>query len=70
MGRLEEQAKIMRRAAKGEFRLLYLSPERLARADTISWLEGIPVRYSRLIRRLAASREYGRLRKLRADIVN
>ena len=41
----EEQAKIMRRAAKGEFRLLYLSPERLARADTISWLEGVPVAF-------------------------
>src|ERR1700682_1556067 len=31
----EKQAEIMRRASHGDFRLLYLSPERLARADTI-----------------------------------
>src|SRR5438270_886196 len=38
-----EQFKITRRAAEGEYRLLYLSPERLARADTISWLKRVPV---------------------------
>src|SRR5712691_3760189 len=38
-----EQFKITHRAAEGEYRLLYLSPERLARADTISWLKRVPV---------------------------
>ena len=31
----EQQAKVIRQAAAGGFRLLYLSPERLARADTV-----------------------------------
>ncbi len=35
----------MRRASQGEFRLLYLSPERLARADTISWLQSVPIAF-------------------------
>ena len=38
-----EQFKTMRRAAEGQYRLLYLSPERLARADTIPWLKRVPV---------------------------
>ncbi len=33
----------MRRAARGEYRLLYLSPERLAAQNTFDWLEGVPV---------------------------
>ena len=39
----DEQARVMRRARQGEFRLLYLSPERLAREDTIGWLKNIPL---------------------------
>jgi ATP-dependent DNA helicase RecQ len=39
----EEQRTVMRAAAQGAFRLLYLSPERLARADTIAWLSKVPV---------------------------
>ena len=39
----DEQRAIMRAAVQGAFRLLYLSPERLARADTISWLAKVPV---------------------------
>jgi ATP-dependent DNA helicase RecQ len=39
----DEQSAIMRQAVSGKFRLLYLSPERLARADTVSWLKQIPV---------------------------
>ena len=39
----DQQTKIMRKAAAGEFRLLYLSPERLARADTVEWLKRVPV---------------------------
>src|SRR6202041_298441 len=33
----------LREAIAGRFRLLYLSPERLARADTIEWLQRVPV---------------------------
>jgi ATP-dependent DNA helicase RecQ len=38
-----QQAQIIRGAANGEFRLLYLSPERLARADSIEWLKRVPI---------------------------
>ena len=40
-----QQAQVMRKARAGEYRLLYLSPERLARADTLDWLQGIPVSF-------------------------
>ena len=39
----DEQARVMRGARTGEFRLLYLSPERLAREDTLGWLKGVPL---------------------------
>jgi|SRR5579871_1557005 len=39
----DEQRIVMRAAAQGAFRLLYLSPERLARPDTIAWLATVPV---------------------------
>jgi len=39
----ERQTKVMRQAADGEFRLLYLSPERLARVDTVEWLKRVPI---------------------------
>jgi len=38
-----EQTEILRAAIAGRYRLLYLSPERLARADTIAWLQRVPV---------------------------
>src|SRR5712672_1521831 len=38
-----EQSEVIRRAREGRYRLLYVSPERLARADTIAWLEKVPV---------------------------
>jgi ATP-dependent DNA helicase RecQ len=41
----DEQASVMRKARQGEYRLLYLSPERLARADTIGWLKAVPVAF-------------------------
>jgi ATP-dependent DNA helicase RecQ len=41
----EEQARIMRRARASEFRLLYLSPERLARGDTLDWLKAVPIAF-------------------------
>jgi ATP-dependent DNA helicase RecQ len=37
------QREIMTRAQKGEFRLLYLSPERLVRDDVLDWLKRIPL---------------------------
>lgn len=40
-----EQAQTMRDAVKGAFRLLYLSPERLARNDTVAWLQKVPVSF-------------------------
>jgi ATP-dependent DNA helicase RecQ len=39
------QTEIMREARKGRYRLLYLSPERLARADTVEWLHNVPVSF-------------------------
>ncbi|MCZ6489710.1 MAG: RecQ family ATP-dependent DNA helicase [Acidobacteria bacterium] len=39
----DQQSAVMRKAVEGEYRLLYLSPERLARADTIGWLQRVPV---------------------------
>ncbi|HEY2459663.1 MAG TPA: RecQ family ATP-dependent DNA helicase [Candidatus Acidoferrum sp.] len=40
-----EQSKIARKASSGEFRLLYLSPERIARPDTVDWLRTVPVAF-------------------------
>jgi ATP-dependent DNA helicase RecQ len=41
----DEQSRVMRKAREGEYRLLYLSPERLARADTVAWLKMVPVSF-------------------------
>jgi ATP-dependent DNA helicase RecQ len=41
----DKQAQVVRKASEGEFRLLYLSPERLARADTIDWLQRVPIAF-------------------------
>ena len=41
----EEQNRIMRKAREGAYRLLYLSPERLQRADTLGWLQHVPVSF-------------------------
>src|SRR5437016_2126731 len=41
----DEQRAVMRAAIQGAFRLLYLSPERLARADTVEWLQRVPVAF-------------------------
>jgi ATP-dependent DNA helicase RecQ len=38
-----EQKKIIKDAQSAKYRLLYLSPERLARADTVEWLSRVPV---------------------------
>src|SRR5262249_60245423 len=41
----EDQRRVMRAAAQGAFRLLYLSPERLARQDTVGWLQQVPLAF-------------------------
>lgn len=41
----EEQFQAMRGARRGEYRLLYVSPERLAREDTVAWLRNIPLSF-------------------------
>src|ERR1700704_5400866 len=38
-----ETSKIMTAAKRGEYRLIYLSPERLARQDTFDWLSQVPI---------------------------
>jgi ATP-dependent DNA helicase RecQ len=40
-----EQQEVMRKACQGALRLLYLSPERLAREDTIGWLRRVPIAF-------------------------
>jgi ATP-dependent DNA helicase RecQ len=40
-----EQTGVMRQAREAAYRLLYLSPERLARGDTLSWLERVPISF-------------------------
>jgi ATP-dependent DNA helicase RecQ len=41
----DEQRQVMRAATQGAFRLLYLSPERLARQDTAGWLQRVPLAF-------------------------
>lgn len=40
-----EQTRVMREASEGRFRLLYLSPERIAREDSARWLQRVPVSF-------------------------
>src|ERR1700686_2866353 len=40
-----EQGKVMSRARDGAYRLLYVSPERIARGDTMGWLQQVPVSF-------------------------
>ena len=40
-----QQQEIIAGAAKGRYRLLYVSPERLARPDTLEWLARVPVSF-------------------------
>ncbi len=41
----EEQSRTIQQARDGAFRLLYLSPERLQRADTLAWLQQVPISF-------------------------
>jgi len=38
-----QQSRVIDKARASEYRLLYLSPERLVRGDTAEWLKGVPV---------------------------
>src|ERR1700688_5012177 len=38
-----EQTKVMSRAREGAYRLLYVSPERIARGDTVGWVQPVAV---------------------------
>jgi ATP-dependent DNA helicase RecQ len=40
-----DQSKVMSRARDGAFRLLYVSPERIARGDTMGWLQNVPIAF-------------------------
>ncbi len=40
-----QQALVMRNASKGQYRLLYLSPERLAGVSAIEWLKSVPLSF-------------------------
>jgi ATP-dependent DNA helicase RecQ len=40
-----EQPGIIRDATRGAYRLLYLSPERVAKPETIAWLSRVPIRF-------------------------
>jgi ATP-dependent DNA helicase RecQ len=41
----KDQSAVMRQAREGAYRLLYLSPERIARGDTLGWLQKVPVAF-------------------------
>ena len=67
-----EQSRTMRAATEGAFRLLYLSPERLARQDTLGWLARVPVAFFAIDEAHCISEwghefrpEYRQLRRLR-----
>ena len=40
-----EQHRVIRQARDGAYRLLYLSPERLQRGDTLTWLQQVPISF-------------------------
>jgi ATP-dependent DNA helicase RecQ len=40
-----EQSTVMKRAREGAYRLLYVSPERIARGDTMGWLQHVPIAF-------------------------
>src|ERR1700730_10663774 len=40
-----EQAQVIEKARAGEFRLLYLPPERLAREETFEWMQGVSISF-------------------------
>src|SRR5438270_12257522 len=68
-----EQSRLMKNAREGKYRLVYLSPERLAKEETIGWLRGVPVSFFAIDEAHCISEwghefrpEYRQLSKLRA----
>jgi ATP-dependent DNA helicase RecQ len=68
-----EQSRLMMNAREGQYRLVYLSPERLAKEETIGWLRGVPVSFFAIDEAHCISEwghefrpEYRQLSKLRA----
>ena len=41
----EERSRILERATTGQYRLLYLSPERIAQSGTVEWLKRLPLSF-------------------------
>src|ERR1700724_1075852 len=41
----QDRSRTLERAAAGEYRLVYLSPERVALADTAAWLKRLPLSF-------------------------
>ena len=70
----EEQSRVQQKARQGAYRLLYLSPERLHRADTAAWLQQVPVSFFAIDEAHCISEwghefrpEYRQLSRLRGD---
>src|SRR5260370_33339228 len=73
----QQQSEVMLRARDGAYRLLYLSPERAARGDTLGWLQQLPIAFFALDEPHCISewrhefhREYRRLSRLRTRLPN